>query len=401
MLEEDKLQKICDRLEIKIEDLIESYQAEVDADIVIGIIKIQIARRDFTAAFKLIDQLERSQNLDEGKRHEVVLYKSDCLLQTRKADHALKLLTELSQALEERNDQNPWMMATLYDLLGKAYPMSSEPNLVKGYASSLRAFQICTKHLLIDELTARIAYNLGKTCNALRNAIDAKEYFNIAQEYFEKVSDPKELALTLFEQGITYSQLKNFKKAQSCLDHSLAIYNSLNMQHMAQRVKRTIADLVLSRTDPQLAIRMQIECAQMFEQLEDFPRLAYTYGTIASLHLELRNLAEARSYLEMAMKLIPVESSRNPRYAFIYRVQAQYLCMAEKFVESIEFSSKSTDLFDKMGMEREAADSLEISVQAYRQLGDLEKVIETYERVTRLLRGSLSLPPFKQRGYDQ
>ncbi|MGZ8888878.1 MAG: tetratricopeptide repeat protein [Halobacteriota archaeon] len=401
ILSEDKLQKICDKLEIKIQDLIASHRAEIDSRIAMGIVRIQMERQQYSVAIQLVEQLLSDETqLEEQVRPILIANRSECLIRMGQAEQAIGDLTELLQQLEQvKQQQDLHFMATCYDLLGKAHCMSADANIAKGYAYSLRAFQISMKFPVRDEVAAKIAFNLGKICNLMRNPVDAKEYFEIAQEYFEKVSDTMRLAWTFFEHGIAYHRLNQLDRAESYLGKSFTLYQSLNLVHKAQRVKRTITELVWSKTQPQLTIPKLLECVQMFEQLGDLPRVAYTHATIASFCLENEEISEAGKYLSLAINLISDEhqSIHEAMYAAILHVQAKYFFVIEKYEDSIESSYKSANLFDKIGMGREAADSLEIGFKTCRKLGRTDEAMDLSERIFTLLRGSHATFQFDQR----
>jgi hypothetical protein len=67
----------------------------------------------------------------------------------------------------------------------------------------------------------------------------------------------------------------------------------------------------------------------------------------------------------LALDLFDEESAReNFRFATVLQVYAQYLLVINKLDECIHYSYKAFEFFDKMGYDRDAADSLKCSIKA-------------------------------------
>ena len=82
------------------------------------------------------------------------------------------------------------------------------------------------------------------------------------------------------------------------------------------------------------------------------------------------------------------ESVKHPRYAMIYQLYGTYLLAVKEHDRSIEYAYKATDIFDKMGLFRDAAESLQVAVEAYAELGRVAEAFENQRRVSDLLRRS-------------
>lgn len=393
------LQQLCDRLEIRMEDLIEGYQAELEAPLILDIIKIHIELEKYDAAMQRVEELSQRGDLDEEVNRNLSLARAECLMRTGRTKAALEILTELQQELEKKRDSDDHLMATLYNKLGTAYFF--DQNISKAYAHYHRAYMISLKFPVIDDLAARIAFNLGKVCSWMKNNIDAQEFFTIAEQFFNKSTQTKELASILYAQGLVYLDRKDLTRAEESLKESLTLYKSLNMYRMAQRVKRAIACLILSQTQPDLAVLELAKCAEMFESMNDEPRAAFSYAAIAEIYLDQRQYHQAKHYLQLSFNFIFEDTLVDPKYAYVYRIQARYLLAVGLSEESIEFSFKSSELFDRMGMAREAADSLELSIDAYRSLGKVDQALDISVRVSQLLRNSLDMSFYKTRGIEQ
>jgi tetratricopeptide (TPR) repeat protein len=62
-----------------------------------------------------------------------------------------------------------------------------------------------------------------------------------------------------------------------------------------------------------------------------------------------------------------------------------HLLVINKLNECIHYSYKAFEFFDKMGYDRDAADSLKCSIKAYRKLGEYEKALDISEKVNEIL----------------
>lgn len=387
ILKGERLQQVCDKLKIHIEDLFNAGKREVKPEIVLVIIKIQIEREEFKAAYKFIEELWERTDLDVDQATELVLNKAECLIRMERADEAVVVLTEHLRAKEDQVTVDDRVLAQLNSKLGKACFYATNRNIPKAFAYYFRAYQLSLKFPVVDELSASIAFNLGKVCNWMRYSIDAVQYFEIASEFFEKVSDPKRMALIFFELGITYQELNKTELAKSYLEKSYTLYQSVKMMKMAQRVRQKIAVSVIAEQQPALAVRELLDCAKEFESFGDLVRVAYTYTRVAALLVEEQQFTEAKHYLSLASKLFE-EDKQDPRLAYLYRIHAGYKLAIKDIDESVRLSIKSSELFDMMGMNRESAESLRVTINAYRAQGEVNKAFQVSDRIYELMSGS-------------
>lgn len=385
VLKEDKLIKVCAKLGIKVEDLLEGHGAEVKAEIMLGIVKIQIEREDYPAAYKVIEEMEASGKLEEGEKWSLVIYKSDCLMRTGKADQSIAILSELQLEMEQRNNVDLHVLANMYNHLGNAHFFASY--IVDAHKFYWRAYDISLRFPVMGELAAKIAFNMGKVYGLMGNTKFAYEFYSIAEKYFIGASDTKRIAQVLFEQGIVYVKQKEWEKAQSSLAESFALYKSLNLWKMVLRVREVIALSVLAEQYPSLAVKELVDCAKEFEKIDDVKRASFSYACAANVLIDQEQSSDATKYMEFAMKY-PTEIL-SPKLAYIYRVKAKYLLAVKSYCESVEYSSKSATLFAKMGLERESAESLKQTVQSYRRQELFQQAFDISDQIIEKLSKSL------------
>lgn len=385
MLSADILQPLCDRLEIHMEDLIEGYQHELEVPVYLEIIKVQVERADYRAAFKMIEEVERRDDLGEDEQRRLVLYQSDCLMRTGKAEDAITYLTDLQKELEQKRDVDDHLLAEVYNLLGSAHYFAA--HIINAHACYWRAYNISLRFPFMNDLAAKIAFNLGVIYRLMGNTKFAYEYFSMAEKYFVGASDTKRLAMLLFEQGIMYVKRSEWEKAKTSLNESYALYKSLKNWQMVQHVRQVVAFTILAPEHPSLAIRELLDCAQEFERLEDAKFAAYTYVEASSVQIDQGLTADAEQSLQRALKIYP-DNSPDIVLAFIYRVRAKFLLHVKQYSECIEKSLESIQLYDKIGLERESAETMELIVKSYEEQGAIEKALATSKRMYEILRSS-------------
>lgn len=380
----DFLQKIADRLSIPLHEIMVDETKELEAKVQLDIVKVYIERGEYKEVFPLIEGLEQREDLLEYQKREVTLCRAECLMRTGKADIAIEILTKMQQELEMKRESDDHMMAIIYDKLGTAYFYLS--NISNAHAYYMRAYQTSIRFPEFDLTSARITFNYGKVCRMMERHMEAIEYLTRVEDFFSKNSDVKRLALTLFELGIAYTNQNRTELAKTSLEKSLALYESMNILNMMRRVRESYAYNVLSQTKPEQAIEEIISCAEDFKKEGDTPQLAFTYARAAELYMCQGKDSEAEVFLQRSLSLFNEESGgKNPRYAYAYFVYAKFLLKTNMFSDCVHFSYKASDFFDKMGLERDAAETLKVSSEAYRLQGMFEQADKVSQRIIELL----------------
>lgn len=383
----DKLRKIADALGIKLEELI-NVNAETEVSVLIKLMKIYAERLEYENALKIIAILQRRTDLLDHQKIDLILTHADCLMRSGECSPAIKLLEKLREDLEQSTSER--ISALICNKLGTAYFLSHK--VQKAYAYYLRAYQITASFPTVDELAATIAFNMGKVNSRMKNAVEARDYFQVAESYYRGIADQVQLADTLFANGIVYKDLNQLFEAENCLQEALMLYKAHKQIRLAQRVKYNIAFLITSQTEPVLAIQELTDCAKSFEDLHDIDRSIQTHAAIAKIYLDLNDCAKAKSHLDIAFSKMPNGEKTQPKFAFIYQVQALYFLAMDIYEQAIESSFISSELFGKMGIDRETADALEIAIEAFEKSGRKDEALALGKKARDLLRCSLDNP---------
>lgn len=380
------MKKFATKLGIPLHEILVDDTKELEVKVQLDIIKVYVETEDFDSASLLIHELDPREDLLEYQRRDLILIHAECLMRTGKANQAILKLTELKQRLELERESDDHLMATLYNKLGSAYYYNSD-NLM-AYSTYQQAFQI-SQRFSFNLTSANIAFNLGMVCSLIRHNKESLSYYELAKKYYDQISDFKKLANTLFNLALVHWQQQELSVTDQYLHQALAIYKSLNLFNQMNTTKQEHAYYVLSETDPEEAIMQLQRCAKQFERNGKLPGLISAYTRLADVLINLGRYEESEEYLLNALSMFTKEESRkNPRYAFTYQIYAKYLLHVKKFHECIEYSFESTDIFDKMGLLSDAAESMQLSAESYAGIGRLDKAYEIQRKVSDLLRQS-------------
>lgn len=385
----DIIQRVADALGVPFHELIDPA-SELEVSTLIMIVKIFTERKEYHHALQYISDLEKRGDLLEHQKQDLILFKAESFMRTRRAEEAIKLLSELRQSLE-KNQADEHRVADLFNRLGNAYFLAS--NITNAHAHYMRAQQLSLTFAMFDELAAKISYNLGMVCSWLKKPKEATEHLERAEQFFREISDNFKLADTLFRQGQCYRDLEQLELAEQYLNESLAIYKSLNLLELAQHVKYNLASSVTAAKEFDLGIEQLQECIENFIELNSFHMVAYTNVRIAELHLEKGHVDEADQFLVKAQQVMQSvelsEYDQNNVNAYYYMVWASLLYSKQSYDEAIATAFNSSKLFGKMGIKRDEADSLEVAVDSYLKLGQPDEAIQLSRHISDLLRQSL------------
>lgn len=391
------LKKICEKLGIGTNELLDDHKEKIEVDTLLDIIKIHIQRSELTNALDLISTLKERDDLAKYQWQELVLSESDCLMRTGKSRHAIVLLTDLNKLLEQDRETDKFLVASVLNRLGNAYFFIS--NMIDAYSYYLRAYEIAEQLPQFDLLSAFICYNLGNVCRMLNKDSEGVLYVAKAQRFFEQTSDMNRLADTLFVLGIAQSNMDNIKEASDYLSRSRHLYESLQMVQMAEEVKYAYAYLILNKSGSYDEIDQLLETPKTSNTVLNPISRAYSCALIAWLALENGDLDAANVHLHESFTYFTEDMAQtDSKLAFVYYTYARYLLVTDDLEQAIQYAQKSAQLFDNMNFDRLTADSYILLKKAYEQMGDLNQVIRISDLIIEKLRGSLDKRSFIERG---
>jgi transcriptional regulator with XRE-family HTH domain len=381
------LQGIADALGLKLTELVD-LEAELGVDVLLNMAQIQVYRQEYAEAMQTLDEVEKRGDLQEYYRYRMILFRSDCLMRTGQQQQAIHELTQLLQVLESTPGTDQHLLADVLNRLGNAYYFAN--NRLNAYANYLRAYQISSHFPKPDMLFADISYNLGNICRYLRLHSEAEKLLAQAVAFYESVADQRLLADALFVLGVTYKHLNDTVNATEFLQRSCSLYESLNLQKLGRMARRHYAFYVVAPEDPEQAVTDLLNTLSQMEMEKDVVNIAYTYARISVIYLEHGNLSEAGRYIELARQYVSAEyAGECPEFAYVYQVKAKYHLQLEEYERCLQDAFRAAELFSRMELDKEKADSLEVAVTAYRKQGKLEEALAVSEEVRSLLKRSL------------
>lgn len=383
------MEKLAERLGHTLQDILHDEVLSLETKLKVDLIQVYVEKGEFAAALNLIRQVELMEDTLEYQRRNIVLFKAECMTRLGKSHESINMLSNLQQELEQQRFADDRFLAVLYDKLGTAYYFVS--NMANAYAYYMRAYQVSRRLPEFDIDAARITFNLGKALRMMDRPSEAVELLKESHSFFERSCDPNRLALTLFELGIAYQARNDFEAASVYIQESLAIYKSLNVLNMVRRVRESYAFTVLAKLDPKQAVEELLVCAREFEEEGDQLQLVYTYAKVSFLLLRSGEHDLAGTYIHNAMSLFNIEQAGDHlEYVTAVHAYAEYLLQVNDLTACIEFAYKASSLFDSMGLGRDAADSLKLAIQAYREQGLFELALGVAEEVNEILQRPLN-----------
>ncbi|MFD2170056.1 helix-turn-helix domain-containing protein [Tumebacillus lipolyticus] len=380
------LQGLCEKLDTSFGELLNriASRKSIETDVLLDYVKGLIHRREFQSAIQILDEVG-TRSLHKYQKIDLIICFSDCHIGVSEMERAIALLSNLHQELEADRETDPKVLATVFNKLGIAWQRAR--NLVNAYNYYTRAYQNSLRFPEPDILCGNISYNLGNSCRWLRLDNEARTYLEHAIKVYEKATDPKKLADAYFVLGIVYKNQEQYVNAGEYFKKALVLYETLEIVEWVLEAKHHYAFFVQSQQSPEEAIPNLIEAANEYERIKDKRNQAYLYAQVCVLYQHVDDFEQAKQYISSALDLFTRdEAEGEAKYAYVYRVFSNYLIDIKEYAMSIEYSVISSEIFGKMGLEKESADSLEAAVIAYKAQGNLAQALEFSEKRNRLLR---------------
>ncbi|KEO84399.1 helix-turn-helix domain-containing protein [Tumebacillus flagellatus] len=383
----DILRKLAEKLLMPLHEIVRNRESELDVKLQTEIAKIYVEQGEYDLALQLVCELDARADVTESQQIQLTLLRAECLMRTRQAKTAIEMLVRLKHRLEAVRDMDDLFMAEFYNKLGNAYYYAS--NMIYAHTHYMQALEACGQVPGTEMRQAEFKFNLGTACMWLGFYSDAMAYISEAHEYFDEMSDPHRLAAALFQMGLLHKQMGEYGQAEAFLQQSLHLYRSQRVVEMAYRVRQQYASFFLAETDPERAVRELQECLKEFEQAGDHARVVHSCAKIASLYIDLNRLKEANHYLILAFDRIEETSMQaDPRYVYAFQVFAKYSYQTKDYAQAIEYSLQASEQYERMGLQRDSADTLQICVLAYRAQGNLNKAFNMLMKANESLQRS-------------
>lgn len=378
----DLLKKLVEKLGVALSHVIDR-DVHLQARVQLELLKYFLQMREYDAAVEVADGLLVSSELILEQVIEVKFDKADALMRLGSSKESLEMLLGLESDLKAAGDLH--RLAHLYNMIGNAYTLAQD--LLNGYLHYEQAHRLSVRFDVQDILCGRIEYNLGNVLNMMGDEQKALAHFEVARKIFEDIQNSHiHLASTMYAMGLAYYNAGKLELAESYFSQARMIYEAQNILYLSQKVREENAFLVLAGKDAQEARQELLQCVMEFKQLGEVGQLVETYGKLASLALAQNNISEADYFLKLVDELPITEGgSHDPRWAFVFRVKAQYHLKIKQYQEAINYSNKSFEIFDRIRWVKESAKSLEVSAESYHAWGNPNEAFELSRKIISLL----------------
>ncbi|WP_198299738.1 helix-turn-helix transcriptional regulator [Tumebacillus avium] len=378
--------QLAERLEVPLAHLTAEYHETMSIGVQLKTLQACKEKKEFSDALMICENLLQNE-LPNNVLKEVLFVKAECLVWTRKPDEAIECFRDLLKRLNEWGDQENSTLASIYNLLGCAY--FNKLDLLTAHSYFVQADSHIQKIDNLDIAQGYIQYNLGRVHEWMDDTEAARVHYEQALAVFNEVSNShRELANLYYAIGINRTKDNDLASADKYLNDAIALYKASNMIDMIQKVKETQAFHCVSKHDPGEAKLIMLNCCNYFKEAGDYQYVAYTYAKLAMLALSEGNLDEAQDFLGTMERendrnqVLPVT---NHFWAYIYRVYAQYHFHKLNYGEAVKYANRSAEIFDIIGLKREAAKSLQITVDSETEEGNLPAALATSKKAIEIL----------------
>lgn len=373
------LEKLADRLKVPLQKI---YHPETGDQfpnrVKLDLVEAYLKRGELEPAGALLEELDASGTLIEVERQTWYLMQGEWLNKSGRAREAVELLEAVLVELEREKSADDELLCRMYNQLGTGfYTLMS---LAKAYSAYKRAYQVSLRLPSYELTSAKVSYNLGMVCNQLELADEATLYLMQASEYYEKMTDMRRLADSYFHMAIA-------TKEESYVTKALHLYEGLESLKMANMLKQYRAIHIDAKREYTGAVKELEDLSSEFERFGEFEESLFILASAAKICLEHLDTQRAEDYLKRAcIQKEKVKQETTFHVALFHQAKAQLELMLENFDDCLQNAVQSSEIFDKMGLHSDSADSLELGVEALRRTGMHEEALKAATQVNSLLR---------------
>ena len=248
--------------------------------------------------------LEIAQGNDKALYAQVLVDKSEILLQKGYADAALEIISEAEAICQEIISTHTELATTIYDQ--KAIIYWSIGSVEPAIAYAFKALQIQKESKTASPIyQARVLNNIGLIM--LKEQIDeARNYFLQAKEIYEKINKA------------------NLPEYANLLNNIALVYKS----------KLQYAD-ALKTMDDVLAIRKK-------KYPENHPNIAFVYATKATLYFDSGNVLDSELEIKKALKIYQISyGTKHPEIASCYNLLGQIAMGKKEINDGLKYFQKA------------------------------------------------------------
>jgi transcriptional regulator with XRE-family HTH domain len=374
------LSKLADKLMVPLNEIYRDFEDEYPYSVKLELAEAYILRNECESAQELLNYLAEREDLTILESQRWVLLQGMLCNNSSRAGEAVEVLQPLLDDIEKEHSADDEMTCQLYTQLGNAYYQLRD--FTKAYSSYKRAYQVALR-LPIYEITSAIAtYNMGMICNELGLGNEAIIYLDQARAYFDSISDLQKMAQVYFSFAIATGN-------ETYVHRALQLYQELNALKMVNLVRQYHAYHIQAKNDYKSAVQELHDVALKMDELEEKGDSIYTLAKAVLVCVEHGDIEQAIYYLSLASEYKENANIQEPYdLVLYYRAKAKVHLSLGEYNVCIDEARKSSEMYDTLGKYMDSADSLEIMVEAYQQLGMHKAACEIFKEITERLRRS-------------
>lgn len=368
------LNKIAHTFKISVSTLLQNNDLQLDISNRIKLIEVLLETGQLFEAEAYLQELDNHPDLSEKDKITLLVLQSDHHYHHKKYDDVLDLLLPLINKFEMENYHDDYTMAWIRNKIGNVYTQKQDTS--NAYYNYKKALDHSKRFPVFDQLSAYITYNVGLTLRRKGRLTEATEFLETAGQFFLQNQDLKSFAHTLFVQGLAYKNRQEYDRATELLNQSHNLYQALNHHSLCHEVRLALASTITCRENPTEALHDLELCFEHFVRENDLNGMVFVLSKQASIVLSLREYNRCSALLSKAFDILGGTShALSHEIADLYATASRYYFEIAEYEKAIELASKSSEIFDILGMVSEHVNSLKVVVDSYKALRDFEKAL--------------------------
>ncbi|KEO81552.1 helix-turn-helix domain-containing protein [Tumebacillus flagellatus] len=368
------LNKMAAAFKLPIRELLLGEEEHMEIVSRIKLIEVLLESNQPDEAESYIQSLIQHPDLNDKERMILTVHLAECRYQQQRYSDTLDVLQPLTNKLESDNYHDAEFLAKIRNNIGKVYHQRQD--YTNAYYNYRKAFDYTLRFPTQTMLSAHISFNVATTLLRRGNPEDALSYLKLAHEYYKNNNCLVDLAHTIYHQGISYKNSKEFQKATECFQIAKIILEAQSELKQAIIVQQANASEVTAHYNPTLALDQLKECLDAYRSLRDFPRLVLVHSKIAKIHLKHNHQEQAYKHLSDAENIVLSQSITDCGVtAEFYKIRTLFEYTIRNYIQAINFANMSYEFFGKIGALKDQIEVIEIVVGAYEHQGDFQNAL--------------------------
>lgn len=375
------LTQLAERLGVSVQELSGDLE---DNAFNFDVIKMYIMARNYDAALTLMEEFDL-EDLDVNRTFLIDIYKAEALMFTGDMDRAITILLPIKENPAIKG--NSEVLAPLLNNIGNYYFLTHD--WVNAYVNYRDAFLHAANREVDTFYYARIVYNLGNSCRLNGFYKESLEYLELAQSLYRSVfstSDPR----AVYSAALSLKCLGKLDAAKKMISQAISFYECQSNHEELNKARIQYAFDILRPTDPEAALAELQDIRKVYASQSDYVMSVFTCAKMMMLLVDQKNV-EAAAVLLIESN-IDVEKLQEDSIflAYWYRVAGIVERSISRYDIALSYVRNSISLFRKFGIEKEAAESLEVLASIFEQQGDITSLVAVQKDLIDVLRHSRS-----------